>query len=99
MSAPEFLKSVEKAVYDEADIAAKHTAIQSCMISGVYDPESSSLTSQYDSSLGKGYAMMQCRIAEHQSDPLIAQYVGKAMMGVLKAGGMDEQAVRGQAGM
>ena len=69
------------------------------MISGVYDPPNSSLTASYDESLGKGYAMMQCRIAEHQSDPLIAQYVGKAMMGVLKAGGMDEEAVRGQAGL
>ena len=30
---------------------------------------------------------------------LIAQYLGKAMMGVLKAGGMDEEAVRSQAGL
>ena len=99
MSSPDFLKVVSDELQSLSDISAKHTRIQELMISSVYAPPGSSLTEEYDASLGKGYAMMQCRIAEHQSDPLIAQYVGKAMMGVLKAGGMDEEAVRSQAGL
>lgn len=37
----------------------------------------------------QGYVRMQCVMAEHQNDPLVAQYIGTAMMKLLTAAGLD----------
>lgn len=37
----------------------------------------------------KGYVLLQCALAEHQRDPLIAQYVGGAMGQALMKAGID----------
>jgi len=37
----------------------------------------------------RGYVLLQCALAEHQRDPLIAQYVGSAMSQALAKAGID----------
>jgi hypothetical protein len=44
----------------------------------------------------EGYVWMQMTMAEHQNDPLVAQYIGTAMMQILQVAGLDA-AVQQQA--
>ncbi|GMH65006.1 hypothetical protein TrST_g9676 [Triparma strigata] len=97
MSSSSFLDEIRQQVGNLSDMIEKHTAIQTLLLSSVYLSPSNNLCKQFDDNDELGYVKMQCLLAEHQSDPLIAQYVGKSMVEVLKAGGMDEGAIRQDA--
>ena len=72
------------------DMAMKHQVIQDTLVNDVYLGGSPSLVEDCGFEKGeKGYVFMQCVIAEHQSDPLIGQYVGAGMMQIMKAAGID----------
>lgn len=76
---------------DALDMARKHQIVQETLVHDVYLGESPSCLVQ---ELGfengeKGYVLMQCIMAEHQNDPLVAQYVGAGMMKVLVSAGID----------
>lgn len=42
----------------------------------------------------KGYVYMQCVMAEHQNDALVAQYIGTAMTRVIQTAGIDMAAAQ-----
>jgi len=71
-------------------IAAKHAAVQDVLVNHVYLGGEPSLVSECGFGDGEeGYVFMQCAMAEHQSDPLVAQYVGSAMMKIMTSAGLD----------
>ena len=77
----------------------KHTIVQQVLVHDVYlgPTKESSKSLVEDSGFGKGekgYVQMQCLMAEHQADPLVAQYMGGAMMRLLQAAGIDLQAMQ-----
>lgn len=72
------------------DMAQKHQIVQEALVHDVYIGGEPSLVSECGFDSGeKGYVAMQCVMAEHQSDPLIAQYISSAMMQVLKSAGIN----------
>ena len=91
------------------DLARRHTVVQEVMVADVYLSPTSSATGGgtaaattlvEDFGFGpgeSGYVRMQCALAEHQGDPLIAQYVGAAILKLLDAAGIDVEAMQKQA--
>ena len=76
---------------DQAMISAqKHHIVQETLVHQVYLGGDPPLVTEcgFDND-EKGYVGLQCVMAEHQSDPLIAQYVGAGMMQILKSAGID----------
>jgi len=75
---------------------AKHTAVQEVLVHSVYlGGQPKSLVSELGFGEGeRGYVFMQCVMAEHQADPMVAQYVGSAMQEVLKRAGLDPETIR-----
>lgn len=72
------------------ELAYKHTAIQNIMVYDVYLAGSPCLVEECGFGEGEeGYVRMQGALAEHQSDPLISQYVGGAMLKLLESAGID----------
>jgi hypothetical protein len=70
--------------------AAKHAVVQDVLVNEVYLGGEPSLVSEFGFGDGEeAYVYMQCAMAEHQSDPLVAQYVGAAMMKIMTAAGLD----------
>jgi hypothetical protein len=43
----------------------------------------------------KGYAHLQCVMAEYESDPLVGQYAGVAMARLWEAAGLDISSLHG----
>lgn len=41
-----------------------------------------------------GYAKLQCTITDHEGDPLIAHYGGRAMMKILETAGIDPKSLQ-----
>lgn len=75
---------------EQLAIAAKHAAVQDVLVNQVYLGGEPSIVSECGFGEGEeGYVFMQCAMAEHQSDPLVAQYVGSAMMKIMTAAGLD----------
>ena len=85
------------------DMKRKHTKIQELLIEKVYfgdmAEEADCIVSRFSNGKNRtmGYVVLQSLMAKHQSDPLISQYVGQAMMKVFEASGIDEKDVRAQA--
>jgi hypothetical protein len=80
---------------EQMDLAMKHHVVQEALVDDVYLGGEPSLVEE--SGFGKGeegYVLMQCVLAEHQNDPLVAQYIGTAMMKVLTAAGLDMQTLQ-----
>jgi len=76
------------------DMAQKHQIVQDILVNMVYLGGDPSLVEECGFESGeKGYVFMQCIMAEHQNDPLIAQYIGNAMMQVLTSAGLDMTAL------
>jgi len=76
------------------DMAQKHQIVQDILVNMVYLGGDPSLVEKCGFESGeKGYVFMQCIMAEHQNDPLIAQYIGNAMMQVLTSAGLDMTAL------
>lgn len=72
------------------DFVARHTIVQEVLVNEVYLGGNPSLVSECGFGDGEtGYVHMQCAMTDHQSDPLVAQYVGSAMMRILQAAGLD----------
>jgi len=72
------------------DMAMKHQVVQDTLVHDVYLGGEPSLVEECGFEKGeKGYVFMQCVMAEHQNDPLVSQYVGSAMMAILKSAGID----------
>jgi hypothetical protein len=70
--------------------AAKHRIVQDVLVNEVYLGGEPSLVSEFGFGEGEdAYVYLQCAMAEHQSDPLVAQYVGTAMMKIMTAAGLD----------
>jgi hypothetical protein len=78
----------------------KHEVLQDVIINVVYMGGSPSLTEECG--FGKGaqaYAKIQCAMSDHESDPLIGQYVTAALMRVWEAAGLNlNEAVPGGLG-
>jgi len=97
MIEPQILESISKQIASAAasaspgeEIALKHTFVQQVLVNEVYLGGSPSLVEECGFGSGEeGYVALQCAIAEHQSDPLLAQYMGGAMMRILQAAGLD----------
>lgn len=71
-------------------IAAKHAVVQDVLVNEVYLGGEPSLVEEFGFGDGEeGYVNLQCAMAEHQSDPLVAQYVGSAMMKIMNAADLD----------
>eukprot|EP00559_Dactyliosolen_fragilissimus_P005290 CAMPEP_0184862324 /NCGR_PEP_ID=MMETSP0580-20130426/6797_1 /TAXON_ID=1118495 /ORGANISM="Dactyliosolen fragilissimus" /LENGTH=246 /DNA_ID=CAMNT_0027360133 /DNA_START=157 /DNA_END=897 /DNA_ORIENTATION=+ len=76
-------------------LAQKHQIVQDILVKEVYLGGEPSLVKECGFGSGeKGYILMQCVMAEHQSDPLVAQYVGSSMMQVLKSAGLDMETLQ-----
>lgn len=68
-------------------MAQKHQVLQNVIVMDVYTGGSPSIVEECGFGSGeKGYAQMQCVMAEFENDPLIAQYAGAAMMRIWEAG-------------
>ena len=73
----------------EMDRALRHQIVQETLVNDVYLHGSPSLTEELGFGAGeKGYVLFQYAIAEHQSDPLVAQYIGSAMTTLVKSAGI-----------
>ena len=111
MQQPEILELVAKkcaeiVTTDNAanDMAHKHHIVQEVLVHHVYLNNNNndnggkpSLVSECGFGEGeKGYVFMQCVMAEHQNDALVAQYIGSAMMRLLQAAGIDMAALQQQ---
>jgi hypothetical protein len=105
MQSPEILEHIAgqcarlESTGDQAkDFAEKHQIIQETLVHNVYLGGEPSLVEECGFEPGeKGYVFMQCVMAEHQTDPLIGQYIGSAMMKVLQSAGVDLSAAMQQA--
>lgn len=74
----------------QALMAIKHTLVQQVLVNEVYLGENGKLLQECGFPPGEeGYVALQCAIAEYQTDPVVAQYMGGAMMRVLQAAGLD----------
>ena len=97
MQTPEILESIalkcgklESTGNAGMDMAMKHQVVQDTLVHDVYLGGEPSLVEECGFEKGeKGYVFMQCVMAEHQNDPLVSQYVGAAMMQILKSAGID----------
>lgn len=103
MMGPSILESISKQIAnktaaatgstsnDESTLMAmKHTLLQQVLVNEVYLGDNGKLLEECGFPSGEeGYVALQCAIAEHQTDPLVAQYMGGAMMRVLQAAGLD----------
>lgn len=75
---------------NNALLTMKHTLVQQVLVNEVYFGDNGILLTECGFPPGEeGYVALQCAIAEHQTDPLVAQYMGGAMMRVLQAAGLD----------
>lgn len=82
----------------ELEMAQKHQVLQNIIVMDVYTGGSPSIVEECNFGSGeKGYAHMQCVMAEFESDPLIAQYAGAAMTRIWEAAGIDMASIQ-QAG-
>ena len=73
-----------------AEMQMRHSIVQEAMISHVYLGGEPTLVSELGFGEGeRGYVFLQLVMSEHQSDPLVAQYVSSGMMQVLNAAGLD----------
>lgn len=105
MQSPEILELIAgkcarlESTGDQAkDFAEKHQIVQETLVHDVYLGGEPSLVEECGFEPGeKGYVFMQCVMAEHQTDPLIGQYIGSAMMKVLQSAGVDLSAAMQQA--
>lgn len=71
-------------------MAIKHTLVQQVLVNEVYLGDNGKLLQECGFPPGEeGYVALQCAIAEYQTDPVVAQYMGGAMMRVLQAAGLD----------
>ena len=81
------------------DMAMKHQVVQDTLVHEVYLGGDPTLVEECGFEKGeKGYVFMQCVMSEHQSDPLIAQYVGAGMMQIMKAAGIDLNELQNSVG-
>jgi len=72
------------------EMAQKHQILQNVIVMDVYTGGNPSIVEECGFGGGdKGYAHMQCVMADFENDPLIAQYAGAAMMRVWEAAGID----------
>lgn len=82
----------------DMDMAMKHQIVQDTLVHDVYLGGSPSLVEECGFEDGeKGYVFMQCVMSEHQNDPLIGQYVGSAMLQLMKAAGIDMSQIQEDA--
>lgn len=73
-----------------AEMQMRHSIVQEAMITHVYLGGEPTLVSELGFGEGeRGYVFLQLVMSEHQSDPLVAQYVSSGMMQVLNAAGLD----------
>ena len=73
------------------NLVQKHQIIQEVMVSEVYLGGSpKSLVEECGFEAGEeGYVKLQYAMAEYQTDPLVAQYIGAGMMKLLQAAGVE----------
>ena len=77
------------------EIQLRHTCVQEVLVNEVYLGGKPSLVSDCGFGNGeRGYILMQCVMAEHQTDPLVQQYIGAAMMEVMKAAGLGPETLQ-----
>lgn len=73
----------------DMDKALRHQIVQETLVNDVYLHGNPSLTEELGFGAGeKGYVLFQYAISEHQSDPLVAQYIGSAMTNLVKSAGI-----------
>jgi len=108
MQEPELLEKVAKLAASAPssgsganDNTYKHSIVQDILVHDVYlgkkNEKDSSLVEECGFGSGeRGYVQMQCLMAEHQTDPLVAQYMGTAMVKILESAGIDLENLRPQ---
>lgn len=82
----------------QIEMAQRHHMVQETMVHDVYLGGEPSLVSE--NGFGddeEAYVRMQMVMSEHTQDPLVSQYVGTAMMEILKVAGLDQQALQAAA--
>eukprot|EP00979_Chaetoceros_neogracilis_P005127 scaffold892_cov175-Chaetoceros_neogracile.AAC.3 len=97
MQSPEILTAIaqkcgklESTGDKQMDMARQHQIVQDTLVHDVYLGGEPTLVEECGFESGeKGYVFMQIALAEHQNDPLVSQYVGSAMMELLKTAGID----------
>ena len=83
-------ESPGSATMTPAEMQMRHTIVQQALINHVYLGGEPSLVSECGFGEGeRAYIFMQLVMSEHQSDPLVSQYISTAMMEILKAAGLD----------
>lgn len=77
------------------ELAQKHQVLQQIIVNDVYMGGNPNLVQESGFGEGeKGYAHLQCVMAEYEGDPLIAQYAGAAMMRIWDAAGLDVSSIQ-----
>lgn len=80
---------------EATSMARRHEVVQETLIHSVYLDEDPTLVSECGFGEGEeAYILMQSVMAEHQNDPLIAQYIGSSMMTLLQAAGIDMEKIQ-----
>ncbi len=78
--------------------AYKHHILQEVMVSEVYLGGNPSLVQQCGFGSGEqGYVELQYAMADHQGDPLVAQYIGAGMIKLLQAACVDFELLKNSA--
>jgi hypothetical protein len=73
------------------EVAQRHHAIQEVMIDMVYLWNGAEVMKEAGVEPNEnGYVKLQLAIADHQNDPLIAQYIGHSMMQIMQVAGLAE---------
>ena len=82
----------------EYELAKKHHMIQCIIIDMVYLGGDPSIVSEAGFGDGEtGYAKLMCAMTDHEGDPLIAEYGGRAMMKMLETAGIDPKTIQQQS--
>lgn len=78
---------------DISVLSKKHEVIQEVLVHNVYLGNPSLVEKVGFGNGEKGYILMQTVMAEHQHDPLIAQYIGSSMLRLFQAAGIDMEQI------
>jgi hypothetical protein len=80
----------------QAEISEKHAILQHQVIEHVYLGGNPSIVEEAGLGSGDvGYAKLQCALADHEGDPLIAQYSAAAMVKMFEAAGIELSDIQG----
>jgi hypothetical protein len=81
---------------EEMELIMKHKMLQQILIDEVYLGGSPSFVEEAGFGAGEiGYVKIQCALADHEGDPLMASYASSSMIKILAAAGVDVDNIKG----